>query len=138
MHRPRNQATCTITGSSTRLTTERQRTVARYEEWLEPWSNRYYEHQRPLREAFESKNIKKAIDAFNTHMPEMISIRNAVAELEIPTYWPTSLFTSLKNLLWGIKHHQILQIERDVALEFWDRSIRDYQVEYQELVKKLR
>lgn len=62
---------------------ERKDTTAK-EKWLDPWSDAYHAHQRPLREATETKDYQKTLQALHEHLPEMIAIRDEVATLPLP------------------------------------------------------
>jgi hypothetical protein len=112
--------------------------MASYDEWLQPWRDGYQSHQQPVRLAFESKDSQKAIQAYEEHMPNMISIRNEVAQLEIPSYWPASTFTKLKNMAFGIKDREMLKIQQDTVVKVWGETIYDYQRKYEKLMKKQR
>ncbi len=107
------------------------------EKWLDPWSDAYYAHQRPLREATETKDSQKTHQAIHEHLPEMIAIQDAVATLPLP-HVRSGQFGMLWDQITGIKPSGRLQIEREATLQSWNESIGQYQRELRKLESKLR
>lgn len=106
------------------------------DKWLDPWSEAYYAHQRPLRKATETKDSQKTLQAIHEHLPEMIAIRDEVATLSLP-YVRSGLFGMLWDQITGIKPSDRLEIEREVTLKAWSESIGQYQRELRKLESKL-
>src|SRR5262245_21928371 len=103
------------------------------ERWLDPWRDTFYAHSGTVRDTIKMKDPQKTLQVIQEHLPVMISIRNEVASLPLPSGFGPGLFGTLWHFIVRIKNSELLEIERDVALKNWDESIGTYQRELRRL-----
>ncbi len=93
------------------------------EEWLDPWSEEFFAHQRPIREATQTKDPQKTLQAIHEHLPKMIATRDEVAALPLPNGFQPGLFGTIRNLILGMKNSELLEAQRKGTLQAWNETI---------------